>query len=482
MSLPGGAMEPHFGIRRRRMSLQVYLTLAQVGVDIAMIVAGFLVGYYLRFWSNVFAYEEFHSLASYLGTLILFVLVTPVAIGANGLYKPLRAVSWLDQFYGVFVAVSVGLAVATVFGAFLWRDGPFSRLMVALVWLLAIVLVLLGRAAVRSVWAGLRAAGFDESRVIIVGTGETARAVLERIRHTPRMGYRPIGVVVEAGGTPGLDDLPVLGTMDEVGVAVRVHRADDVIVAIPGNASHLMMDIVTQCSGEHVSIRVFPDLFQLMSSGVNMSDLNGLPLISVKDVVLTGWNLALKRGLDVLVSAAALVALAPLFVILAVLIKLESPGGGAFYCQERVGLDGKPFLTIKFRTMRPDAEAKTGPIWATADDPRRTRMGTFLRRTSLDELPQLVNVLIGEMSLVGPRPERPFFVEQFQRTVPRYVERHREKAGLTGWAQVNGLRGNVPIEERTAYDLWYVENWTLWLDVKILIRTVAVVIKGDNAY
>jgi len=264
---------------------------------------------------------------------------------------------------------------------------------------------------------------------------------------------------------------------------VRLHRADDVIVAIPSNASHLMVDIVSQCSGEQVNIRVFPDLFQLMSSGVNMSDLNGLPLISVKDVALKGWNLTLKRGLDIVVSLSMLIALSPLFLIIAVLIKLESPDGGVFYCQERVGLDGKPFLTIKFRTMRPDAEAKTGPVWAVEDDPRRTRIGAFLRRSSLDELPQLINVLIGEMSMVGPRPERPFFVEQFQRTVPRYFERHREKAGLTGWAQVNGLRGNTSIEERTAYDLWYVENWTLWLDIKILLRTAGVVIKGDeNAY
>jgi exopolysaccharide biosynthesis polyprenyl glycosylphosphotransferase len=448
-----------------------------------MIVAGFLAGYYLRFDLALLPYEEYHTLNSYIGTMLLHVLITPVAIGANGLYKPTRSVSWLDQVYGIVIAVSVGLAGATVLGVFLWRDAPFSRLMAAVVWLLTIAVVLAGRAIIRTFWAALRMAGVDESRVIVVGTGETARAVVERIRHSPRMGYRTIGIIVEEPGVPGIDDLPVLGAIEDIGAAVRLHRADDVIVAIPSNASHLMVDIVTQCSGEQVNIRIFPDLFQLMSSGVNMSDLNGLPLISVKDIALKGWNLALKRGLDLVVSLSMMVVLSPLFLLIAILIKLESPKGGVFYCQERVGLDGKPFLTIKFRTMHPDAEAHTGPIWAVEDDPRRTSVGALLRRSSLDELPQLMNVLIGEMSMVGPRPERPYFVEQFQRTVPRYFERHREKAGLTGWAQVNGLRGNTSIEERTAYDVWYVENWTLWLDIKILLKTAGVVIKGDeNAY
>jgi exopolysaccharide biosynthesis polyprenyl glycosylphosphotransferase len=167
---------------------------------------------------------------------------------------------------------------------------------------------------------------------------------------------------------------------------------------------------------------------------------------------------------------------------IAFLIKLTSPDGPVFYVQERVGLDGKPFQILKFRSMRPDAEAATGPVWAHAGDDRTTAIGKWLRRLSLDELPQFINVVLGEMSLVGPRPERPYFVEQFQQRIPRYLERHTEKAGITGWAQVNGLRGNTSIEERTAYDLWYVENWTIWLDLKILFRQLLVVLFDKNAY
>jgi exopolysaccharide biosynthesis polyprenyl glycosylphosphotransferase len=318
--------------------------------------------------------------------------------------------------------------------------------------------------------------------VLIVGAGDTARLVVERMRHTPQMGYRPVGVVADQPGPVEVSGLKVLGSIDDIGAVVRQYGVQDVVVAIPSMSAQQLLEIVGQCADERVNIKVYPDLFQMMTSGVNIGDLNGLPLISVKDVALQGWNLVLKRAMDLVVGALVLVLISPLLVLIGAVIKLADPRAPVLFCQERVGLDGKPFQVIKFRTMKPDAEGVTGPVWTRRGDPRRTRIGTFLRRASLDELPQFINVLIGEMSLVGPRPERPYFVEQFQQTIPRYFERHREKAGLTGWAQVNGLRGNTSIEQRTAYDLWYVENWSLWLDVKILLRTPFVIFKDKNAY
>src|ERR1035437_468864 len=285
------------------------------------------------------------------------------------------------------------------------------------------------------------------------------------------MGYRAVGFVGETADVSIAHGLPVLGTLDAIGAIVASHQIDDVVVAMHGLSEQQLFELVTQCSNEKVNIKVFPNLFQFMTSGVNIGDLNGLPLISVKDVALRGWNLTLKRGMDLVGSTAALVILSPIMLAIAFLIKLTSPDGPVFLIQERVGLDGRPFPIIKFRTMQPDAEKDTGAVWATPDDPRRTRIGSFLRKYSIDESPQFINVLIGDMSLVGPRPERPVFVETFRRTIPRYFDRHREKAGLTGWAQVNGLRGNTSIEERTAYDLWYVENWSLWLDIKICLKT-----------
>ncbi|MBM3187925.1 MAG: exopolysaccharide biosynthesis polyprenyl glycosylphosphotransferase [Chloroflexi bacterium] len=208
-----------------------------------------------------------------------------------------------------------------------------------------------------------------------------------------------------------------------------------------------------------------------MASDLRISDLDGLPLLTVRDVALRGWRLTVKHAMDLVGSAVGLVLLSPFLLFIALLIKLDSKGP-VFYTQLRVGLDGKPFPIIKFRSMRPDAEQETGPVWATEDDPRKTRLGEFLRRTSLDELPQLINVLLGDMSLVGPRPERPVFVDQFRQVIPRYMERHKEKAGLTGWAQVNGLRGDTSIVERTKYDLYYIENWSLLFDLKIIVRQI----------
>jgi exopolysaccharide biosynthesis polyprenyl glycosylphosphotransferase len=229
-------------------------------------------------------------------------------------------------------------------------------------------------------------------------------------------------------------------------------------------------------------VRIFPDLFQIIASELSISDLDGLPLLTVRDVALRGWKLVTKRAMDMMVGGAGLVFLSPLMLLVALLVKLESKGP-VFYAQTRVGLDGKPFPMLKFRSMRSDAEKESGPVWASADDPRRTRLGAFLRKTSIDELPQLINVLLGEMSLVGPRPERPVFVEQFKQVVPRYMDRHKEKAGITGWAQVNGLRGETSIVERTKYDLYYIENWSLLLDLKILLRQVLNQFRGDhNAY
>jgi Undecaprenyl-phosphate glucose phosphotransferase len=229
-----------------------------------------------------------------------------------------------------------------------------------------------------------------------------------------------------------------------------------------------------------VSIRVFPDVFQIMASEVTISDLGGLPLLTIRDVALRGWKLTLKRIVDVAFSSAFLLFSSPVMMLTALAIRLDSPGP-AFFAQERMGLDAKPFKVLKFRSMRQDAEAN-GPGWTTKDDPRRTRVGTFIRKTSIDELPQFINVLMGDMSVVGPRPEQPAYVEQFRQSIPRYMERHREKAGITGWAQINGLRGDTSIVERTKYDLWYIENWSLWLDFKIILRTAFKALTDKAAY
>jgi exopolysaccharide biosynthesis polyprenyl glycosylphosphotransferase len=275
--------------------------------------------------------------------------------------------------------------------------------------------------------------------------------------------------------------LPVFGGISALSAVLGRQRVGEVVVADQRLTHGQILDIVAICDRARVSVKIFPDLFHLAVNEVSPSEFGGLPMLSVRDVSLRGWNQRLKRAMDVVLAVVLLVVFAPLMMAVALVVKLTSPGP-VLFVQDRVGIDGRPFPCVKFRSMRVDAERGTGPVWAQADDDRTTAIGRFLRRFSIDELPQLVNVLMGDMSLVGPRPERPFFVEQFSRLVPRYDKRHREKAGVTGWAQVNGLRGQSSIEERTLYDLFYVEHWSPAFDLKIILKTIAAVVRGRNAY
>jgi Undecaprenyl-phosphate glucose phosphotransferase len=295
------------------------------------------------------------------------------------------------------------------------------------------------------------------------------------------LGYQAIGFV--DGESPAGQEImgvPVLGTVDDIPDLIKAHEIQEVIIGRPELSHQEVLAIISRCERGQVGIKIFPDLFQIIATELSIGDLGGLPLLTVRDVVLRGWKLTLKRAVDLVGSAALLIVFSPFLTLIALAIKLDS-SGPVFYAQERMGLDARPFWCLKFRSMRADAE-RNGPGWTTEDDPRVTRLGRFIRRFSIDELPQLINVLLGDMSLVGPRPERPVYVEQFRRSIPRYMDRHREKAGLTGWAQVNGLRGDTSIAERTKYDLWYIENWSLLLDFKILIRTVMQFFSDRNAY
>jgi exopolysaccharide biosynthesis polyprenyl glycosylphosphotransferase len=345
--------------------------------------------------------------------------------------------------------------------------------------LLAVAFVWVGRVLLDYVLRDARKRGRDLDRVLIVGDGDQAELVANRIRRSPELGYRIVGFI---GDAPHPNVGPILGTLDQVGSLIVEHEIGEVIVAHPGIQHAQLVELITSSTQSHVNIKVVPDIFELMAREVETSELRGLPLMRVRDVALSGWARVAKRTMDIAVSWMVLVLISPVLLLTAFLVKLTSPSGPVLFVQERVGLDGEPFQMIKFRSMRPDAEVGTGPVWAQPDDDRRTPLGAFMRRFSIDECPQFVNVLVGEMSLVGPRPERPEFVERFQRIIPRYQDRHREKAGLTGWAQVNGLRGQTSIEERTRYDLFYVENWSLAFDVKIMLRTLGTVLRDENAY
>jgi len=260
------------------------------------------------------------------------------------------------------------------------------------------------------------------------------------------------------------------------------HRVDQLYIALPLEEHAKLLKLIKSVSNECLDIKVVPDLIQYATIQAALEDLDGIPIISLNEVPLRGWSSMLKRAMDIVLGTLLLLFFAPLFAIIALLIRLRGGPGPVFYHQERMSVDGKTFLMWKFRSMRHEAERDTGPVWAAAEDPRRTGVGAWLRRYNLDELPQLINVALGDMSLVGPRPERPPFVQQFKERIPQYMLRHRVKSGITGWAQVNGWRGNSSIEKRIEYDLYYIENWSLLLDVKILLLTLVRGFGQKHAY
>jgi Undecaprenyl-phosphate glucose phosphotransferase len=274
-----------------------------------------------------------------------------------------------------------------------------------------------------------------------------------------------------SGDHLGYRGLPLLGTIEEAPEIAMRESIDHLYVALPPEQHVQMLGLIDSTSREMVDVKVVPDVLQVIALRARLEDLDGVPVININDVPLQGFNSVVKRAIDIAISATALVALAIPLALIALLVKLTSRGA-VFYRQERMGLDGHPFMIHKFRSMYDDAEAETGPVFASQDDPRRTPLGKVLRRSNIDELPQFWNVLKGEMSLVGPRPERPLFVAQFKHKIPQYMLRHKVKAGITGWAQVNGWRGNTSIEKRIEYDLYYIENWSVRLDLKIMWLTV----------
>jgi len=318
-----------------------------------------------------------------------------------------------------------------------------------------------------------RRAGLGLKRILIAGSGELGRLIADKILEHRELGYQIVGFVDDrAGGDHlGYRGLPLLGTIEEAAEITARESIDHLYVALPPEDHIRMIQLLESTSREMVDVKVVPDLLQVIALRARLEDLDGVPIINVNDVPLQGFNSIVKRLIDVAISSAALLVLAAPFAIIALLVKLTSRGP-VFYRQERMGLDGKPFTIVKFRSMYDDAERETGPVWTVPGDPRVTPLGRFLRRSNLDELPQLWNVFRGDMSIVGPRPERPHFVAQFKHKIPQYMLRHKVKAGLTGWAQVNGWRGNTPLEKRIEYDLYYIENWSVRLDLKIMWLTL----------
>jgi exopolysaccharide biosynthesis polyprenyl glycosylphosphotransferase len=448
-----------------------------------MLEAAFLATYWFRFYAGLWPTPlGIPPFITYLKTSFVVLLVFFGIFYAMKGYEARGGRSLEEELTGLFKGVVLGSLLVLAL-AFFFRHMTYSRSFFGLFFLSCFLFLTLGRIVARGILRLVLRRGMGATRLLLVGRNAMRGRVLRAAHELPGLALRPVGCLrlAQEAGVSEPEELTCLGGLEDLEKVVREHQIDLVVLTLPFEQLDLVRTITERLANLTVDLQFVPDLLELHTSRVRLMDIAGIPFISVREAAMSGADRIVKRTFDLLCSAAALMVLSPLLGVIAGLVKLTSPGP-VFYRQGRVGRDGRQFQMLKFRSMRSDAEAKTGPVWTVENDPRVTGIGRFLRRFSLDELPQLWNVLRGDMSLVGPRPERQVFVEKFSQELPRYFERHRVRSGLTGWAQVHGLRGNTSVEERTLYDLHYVENWSLALDVKIILMTIHHVLRGENAY
>jgi Undecaprenyl-phosphate glucose phosphotransferase len=405
-------------------------------------------------------------LEPYLSLLVLLLPLHALSLRAVGLYEYRHERTKADEAFVVIQGATLA-TLLLVAATFFFRSFSYSRSFVVVFWVFDVVAVFGVRLVIRDVVRALRRHGRFVRRALVVGA-----EVVRRLRAHPEFGVRVVGYLddrIPVGER--IEGREVLGGCEAVTRVLADYQVDQLFLALPLEAHHEVLKVLNAIEGELVDVKMVPDVLQFVTLRAAVEELEGLPVISLAQSPITGWARVLKRGTDLALAGLGLVMLAPILGVIVLFIRATSPGPVLFR-QERTGLDGRSFDILKFRTMPEGAEADTGPVWSLRGDRRPTRVGRFLRRFSLDELPQLWNVLTGDMSLVGPRPERPFFVHQFKTLIPQYMLRHKVKAGLTGWAQVNGLRGDTSLEKRIEYDLYYIQNWSLALDVKIMILTL----------
>ena len=448
--------------------------------DILAINSAFLFSYWLRFASGIFPviYGVPH-VSNYFKIFPILTVILIFLIRSDKLYQVRARLSIVDEIFTIMRSVTLAIIVFMA-GTFLYREYSFSRSMLILAWVSLSFFMGAWRFFINRIRFYFRRKFGKTRNLLIIGDRSIVYRLISHILDDPHWDYKIAGVLSINNKQIELpDNVNVLGTIDDLAWVVRKYDIEEVILTETEMPRKKILDVILECEKGMVEFRLIADLLGMVTSKVDMRTIDGIPLLGLKETPLSeGYNRFLKRITDLVLSIIGIAVLSPLLILLGILVKISSPGP-VFYLQKRIGEDGSRFTIFKFRTMINKAEKGTGAVWAIKNDPRRTGLGGFLRRTNLDELPQLFNVLRGEMSLVGPRPERPRFVGKFKENIPRYMARHKIKSGVTGWAQVNGLRGNTSIEERTKYDLYYIENWSLAFDLKIIFMSIFAM---KNAY
>jgi len=447
--------------------------------DAFLVILGWICAYYIRF--KILTPPEQLPLSRYLSFLPWVLVLSMLVFVFSGLYEPDRAQRLTRLIYTVARAVGLEILLVAASLSF-YRELYFSRLHLILFGVLTPLFMILLRMTALTLIYRARSSGRNMKRVLIVGAGKIGQQLKSSFTQYPWMGLDVVGFLDDAPEAKGevlgkTSDAPAI--LDDF--AAKKKQIHYVYIALPLSASEKISFIINELSTRLTHVCLVPDLFQFNMLNSRITDVDGLPVLHILDEAPLEIRRYVKRVIDVIFSGLFLLLASPLLILIAILVKLSSKGP-VFYKQERMGLNGRLFNMLKFRSMPIDAESSSGPVWAKAGEERATRIGAFLRRTSLDELPQFINVLKGDMSVVGPRPERPVFIENFREHVPGYMLRHKMKAGITGWAQINGWRGNTSIEKRIEYDLYYIQNWSITLDLKIMWLTLWKGFVNEHAY
>ncbi len=451
--------------------------------DWLTLICSWILAYHVRFNIQIVpVYKGIPPFNIYLSLLIIIIPLWGIVFKTFGLYRPRRISTKIAEIMDISKATTISTLLLISLTFFI-RQYEFSRLTFLFFWIISVVALCISRILFREFFRYIRKKGYNLRYALIVGTGNLAQEMTDKLQNHPELGIKIRGFLREdSSEVPDkLKGFPVLDTFRNIRQVIINHEVDIVLIALPLRAHTELKSLLDNIADEMVTIMVIPDLFEFITLRSGVDEFEGLPVISLRDSPIYGWNIIAKRGTDIFLSAFIIAVTSPLMIIITLVMKATS-NGPVFYQQERMGLDGNIFKMLKFRTMKIHAEKETGPVWTAKDDHRRTVIGGFLRKTSLDEIPQFFNVLRGEMSIVGPRPERPYFIKQFRNKIPKYMLRHKMKAGITGWAQVNGWRGNTSLEKRIEYDIYYIENWSLLFDFEIMWLTIWRGLANKNAY
>ena len=451
-------------------------------IDGFVIVASYLFAYFLKFESGLLLYDEGLPMQTYMQALLPLVVGYLLLYSKLDLYSTRRASGRKRELINVIKANTVGALLFMMF-LYLINQPDFSRQMIFIFWGVCICLETIVRNLMRALMMFWWKKGYNLRYVLLVGYSGTAQSYINKVLLNPQWGYVIRGILDDKAerGTE-YKGIKVLGTIDNLPLILPENKLDEIAITLPLGQYGRLKEIVGLCEKSGVHTKFIPDYEGIIPNRPYTEDIQGLPVINIRRVPLNNTiNSVIKRLVDIVGSLVGIILASPIMIVSAILIKATSDGP-VIFAQERVGLHNKPFQMYKFRTMIEQTEAEEAQGWTTKDDPRVTSVGKFLRRTSLDELPQLFNIFVGQMSLVGPRPERPQFVEKFREEIPRYMIKHQVRPGLTGWAQINGLRGDTSIEKRIEHDLYYIENWTLEFDIKIIFLTIFRGFINKNAY